>query len=278
MQHIRIAGVPEHYNLPLYQLQEEQALKDHGLTIEWSPYSTGTGAMLADLRANELDMAILLTEGSMVDQLKDDHNQIVSRYVNSPLVWGVHTHTSHPFSLDSGINGYTRFGISRPLSGSHLMAYLYARQFGVQLTKDNFVVVGNMPGAEKAMANGEVDLFMWEKFTTKPLVDKGVFQRVDEFPTPWNSFVIVSRREFAESHPNAVMNLVRWLSHRTKQLRQNSADTIREISSRFELKETDVAEWFAHLEWDVRLVNSASEFDYVAHEMMALLERQKAAV
>ena len=70
--------------------------------------------------------------------------------------------------------------MSRMGSGSHLMALVAARQRGAP--DPEFEVVGDLQGARKALKNKEADLFMWEKFTTKPLVDSGEWSRVDEVP------------------------------------------------------------------------------------------------
>ena len=39
-------------------------------------------------------------------------------------------------------------------------------------------------------ASGNADVFFWEKFMTKPLVDAGRFRRVGEFVAPWPAFVV----------------------------------------------------------------------------------------
>jgi hypothetical protein len=42
---------------------------------------------------------------------------------------------------------------------------------------------------------------MWERFMTKPLVDKGIFRRIADCPTPWPCFVIAVRDEVLENNP-----------------------------------------------------------------------------
>ena len=49
----------------------------------------------------------------------------------------------------------------------------------------NFEVIKNLDGAVKGLTEGEADYFMWEKFTTKPFVDDGIFRRIDNCPSPW---------------------------------------------------------------------------------------------
>jgi hypothetical protein len=38
-------------------------------------------------------------------------------------------------------------------------------------------------GAVEALINASADYFMWERFMTKPLVDKGIFRRIGDCPT-----------------------------------------------------------------------------------------------
>jgi hypothetical protein len=39
---------------------------------------------------------------------------------------------------------------------------------------------------------------------TKPLVDKGIFRRIGDCPTPWPCFVIAVRDEILEKYPEAI--------------------------------------------------------------------------
>ena len=59
-----------------------------------------------------------------------------------------------------------------------------------------FSKVGNLTGAREKLANGKVDVFLWEKFTTQPLVDSGEFRRIGERIVPWPAFVVCARNEF----------------------------------------------------------------------------------
>ena len=54
---IRVGGVPEHFNTPWYQINEEQPLQSRGITVSFSPQPGGTGQMATALRNNELDVA-----------------------------------------------------------------------------------------------------------------------------------------------------------------------------------------------------------------------------
>jgi hypothetical protein len=46
-----------------------------------------------------------------------------------------------------------------------------------------FEIINTIDGAVEALTSGTADYFMWERFMTKPLVDKGIFRRVGDCPT-----------------------------------------------------------------------------------------------
>ena len=56
-----------------------------------------------------------------------------------------------------------------------------------------FTAANNFVGLRNGVAAGEFDLFLWEKFTTKPWVDRGELAVIAEVPTPWTAFSIVGR-------------------------------------------------------------------------------------
>jgi hypothetical protein len=48
---------------------------------------------------------------------------------------------------------------------------------------------------------------MWERFMTKPLVDKGIFSNC-RCPTPWPCFVIAVRDEVLENNPEVIKDIL----------------------------------------------------------------------
>ena len=65
----KVGGVPEHFNLPWKKAIEENRFASHAIDIDWKDYGGGTGAMTKALREGELDIAILLTEGIIADNI-----------------------------------------------------------------------------------------------------------------------------------------------------------------------------------------------------------------
>lgn len=242
-----VGGVPEHFNLPWHLAMEEGRFEKAGITINWQDYSGGTGAMAKELREDNLDIALLLTEGAIADIIKGGNYSIAGLYVSSPLTWGIHVHKEAPFRHMQDLRGKT-FAISRYGSGSHLMAFVNAQQQGWDYNKLEFKLVGNMEGAQEAMANGLADAFMWEKFTTKPLVDSGEWRRIAECPTPWPCFVVVVRNEILPQQAEAIQTVLDIVRERCRELKSNP-DAVQLIARQYQLQSEDAASWFRDVRW-----------------------------
>lgn len=242
-----VGGVPEHFNLPWHLAMEEGRFEKAGIALNWQDYSGGTGAMAKDLREGSLDIALLLTEGAIADIIKGGNYSIAGLYVSSPLIWGIHVHKEAPYRQMQDLRGKT-FAISRYGSGSHLMAFVNARQQGWDYDKLEFELVGNMEGARESLANGQADAFMWEKYTTKPLVDQGEWRRIGECPTPWPCFVVVVRNELIREQAEAIKNVLDIVRDSCQQLKNNS-DAVHLIARHYHLQTEDAASWFRDVSW-----------------------------
>jgi sulfonate transport system substrate-binding protein len=252
---IRVGGVPEHYNFPWYSAIDEHDFKAVGLDVSWKECWAGTGEMLTDIKENNLDVIVALTEGVVKSILADPNMKIIHVYVTSPLVWGVHTHFTSFLSNLREIKG-KKFAISRINSGSHLMSKVHAQQNNFTIPDEDFVIVNDIHGARKSLASGESDVFLWEKFTTKPFVDSGEFKRIGEVRTPWPCFVIASSNQFIEEHQDELELLLEVLLSKIEELQKNP-DTVQRISQKFGLKPEDVALWYKDLQWNTSLENNA---------------------
>jgi ABC-type nitrate/sulfonate/bicarbonate transport system substrate-binding protein len=244
---VRIGGVPEHFNLAWHLAIEQGHFEAAGLTVEWKDVPGGTGAMCKALREDELDIAIALTEGMVSDILQGNPSKIVQFYVNSPLAWGIYVNSASPIQSIDQMPGH-QYAISRFKSGSHLMAYVNADQHKLDISEDDFVVVGNLDGARKALKENTAQLFMWEKFTTKPFVDSGEFRMIGECRTPWPCFVIAARNEFIEKYPQQLVELLNIINLSCLVLKNNS-DAPKLISERYHIREEDAMLWFKELEY-----------------------------
>ncbi len=244
---IRVAGVPEHFNLPWHLGIEEGAFKQKGVDVQWQDCPGGTGEMLEGLRKESFDLAVLLTEGIVADLINGNPSKLISAYVTTPLTWGIHTGAKNP--LQSYPNIYDkRYAISRKGSGSHLIPIVDANFQNKQIKDDQFVLVGNLEGARKSLAANETDVFYWEKYTTKPLVDSGELRRIGEFKSPWPCFVIAATHEVLVNRPQYVQDVLEVL-HELLHFFMISEHSIQTVSKRYGLSYEEASEWFHQTEW-----------------------------
>jgi len=245
---ITVGGVPEHFNYPWKIAQKEKSFENIGIDLVWEDVHGGTGEMCRRLRDGSLDLAVVLTEGIVADIVKGNPSMIVQKFVKSPLVWGIHTAENSPvMDLDDMAN--LKFAISRPGSGSHIMASVEANSRGVALKEENFVEVGNFDGAVEALNSGKADILFWEKFTTMPFVTNNVLRRIGECITPWPCFCIAARDEILIKHPQKVWNML-WLIRKISRHFMNDPMATTFISEEYGLEKSQVDIWFNQTEWE----------------------------
>lgn len=244
---IRIAGVPEHFNLPWHLALEDGAFAGKGILLEWADVPQGTGRMCAMLEAKETDLALVLTEGFVKAASAGLDAVIVQEYVGSPLQWGIHVGGRSNFREVADLRG-ARAAISRYGSGSHLMAYVHAEDMGWDTNSLDFKVVDTLEGAVRALTCGDADYFMWERFTTQPLVDSGVFRRLGVCPTPWPCFVLVSRGEFARSAPDTLRVLTQVINGYTSGFKAIPGIE-QTLALRYNQQPEDISTWLQITEW-----------------------------
>ncbi len=248
MTNLKVGGVPEHFNYPWYSTLKNKEYSKQNINLRWQDFPGGTGQMCKALREGTVDIAIVLTEGIIKDIAAGNPSKILQTYVKTPLIWGIHVGAKSNFKKIEDLEHAT-IAISRFGSGSHLMAIVNAHNQGWDVTKLKFKVIGNLQGGIDALTNGEADYFMWEHFTTKPLVDKGVFRRIDDCPTPWPCFVVAVRNEVLENNFNEVKAVLDIINNETKDFKTvENIDTI--LAERYEQKLEDIKEWLKITEWN----------------------------
>lgn len=268
MKRINIGGVPEHFNLAWYLTLKNGEYKDKGINLRWKDYFGGTGAMNKGLREGEIDMAVILTEGIIKDIIDGNPSKIVQTFVQSPLIWGIHVAHDSKFNSIDELKG-TKAAISRYGSGSHLMAYINAENNEWDLEEDlNFEVIKNLDGAVEGLSNGIADYFMWEKFTTKPIVDDGVFRRIADCPTPWPCFVIAVNSEFLKTNEDDVKTILDIINTTTREFKSIPSIDVT-IANRYDQKLEDVQEWLSLTEWSQDVIDEAT-IDTVQKKLLEL--------
>ncbi|CAJ1372050.1 unnamed protein product [Effrenium voratum] len=216
----------------------------------WNMTPQGTGAMGAKLDADEVDVAVMLSEGAVARIAEGSRTKVIGTYVKSPLRWGIHVKKGSPIREPSHLKGRT-FGVSRMLSGSHLMAHVFAHQQGwTPATDAPLQIVGTLNGAREAMGKGEIEAWLWEKFTTKFLVDSGEWDIIGEVPTPWPCFLFVASEKALETKRAEIEDMVSVTRTLCDEFKANAGDkTVQYVSRNHALNLDDAREWLSGTEW-----------------------------
>lgn len=247
MKKIRIIGVPEHFNLPWHMAIDENAFAARGIDLQWTDVPEGSGKMSKMLAENETDLAIILTEGIVKSIVEGNPSKILQEYIASPLLWGVHVAAGSEYKTISDLEA-TKAAISRFGSGSHLMAYVLAKNESWDLDHLKFEVVDNLDCAVTALTQKKAAYFMWERFTTKPLVDNGTFRRIEDCPTPWPCFVIAATTKFTTENPHVLKHILEVINNYTSEFK-NIPSIDRTLANSYGQKLEDIKSWLAITKW-----------------------------
>ena len=267
MKNVKIVGVPEHFNLPWHMAIEEGAFEHRGIDLKWTEVPEGTGRMCQMLQNGETDLAIILTEGLVKSISEGNPAKIAQKYIATPLRWGIHVGAESAYQSISELQN-TKAAISRFGSGSHLMAYVHAQNEGWETDKLQFEIINNLDGAVAGLTDGSADYFMWEHFTTKPLVDNGTFRRLGDCPTPWPCFVIAATDTFLSKEPGTLKHILETINGYTSEFKQiPSID--RTLSNRYGQQLDDIREWLALTQWSQEQMN-AQTIDKVQDTLLNL--------
>jgi ABC-type nitrate/sulfonate/bicarbonate transport system substrate-binding protein len=267
MKSLKIAGVPEHFNLPWHLSIENNEFTDNGVDLQWTDVPEGTGKLCQMLRDGSTDIAVILTEGIVKDIIAGNESKIVQVYVESPLIWGIHVGAKSQYqSLTDLKEG--KVAISRYGSGSHLMAIVNAQEQGWDTKSLQFEIINTLDGAVEALTEGTADYFMWERFMTKPIVDKGIFRRVADCPTPWPSFVIAVRNEVLQNDANAIGTVLDIINKTTSTFKQIPGIE-QTLAQSYGQKEEDIAEWLKLTTWSQKKLDETT-FDTLQNQLLSL--------
>ncbi len=247
MTSLKIVGVPEHFNLPWYLCLENGEFEKENIDLQWTDVPEGTGKMCQMLRDGTADIAVILTEGIIKDIVNGNPSKIVQVYVESPLIWGIHVAAHSKYQTLADLEN-TKVAISRLGSGSQLMAYVNAKNQGWNSNQLQFEIVNTLDGGVTALTEGRADYFMWERFMTKPLVDKGIFRRLADCPTPWPCFVIAVREEVLAKQPETINSLLEIINVKTRNFKGIS-NIVTRLSTIYNQKTEDIEEWLSLTNW-----------------------------
>jgi ABC-type nitrate/sulfonate/bicarbonate transport system substrate-binding protein len=267
MTTIKIAGVPEHFNLPWHLSIENGEFQANEIDIQWTDVPEGTGKLCQMLRNDETDIAVILTEGIIKDIVAGNPCKIIQIYVESPLIWGIHVAANSKYQTISDLEN-KKVAISRLGSGSQLMAYVNANNQGWKSQNLQFEIINTIDGAVEALTKGTADYFMWERFMTKPLVDKEIFRRIGDCPTPWPCFVIAVRNEILEKYPEMVSKILEIINAKTSNFKEiSNIDGI--LANKYHQKVEDIQEWLSLTEWSQKQLSEV-ELNSIQDQLVAL--------
>lgn len=267
MKKVRIAGVPEHFNLPWHLSIEKNIFRNNDIDAKWTDVPEGTGKLCQMLRNNETDIAVILTEGIIKDIAAGNNSKIIQVYVQSPLIWGIHVAAGSDYNTINDLQE-GKVAISRYGSGSHLMAIVNAKNEDWDTNKLQFEIINTLDGAIEGLTEGKADYFMWERFMTKPIVDKGIFRRVGDCPTPWPCFVIAVRNEFLKENEEVIGMVLDIINSTTKQFK-SIPNIDKTLAERYNQKQEDIKEWLALTEWSQKKLNEET-FNKVQNQLTEL--------
>ncbi len=257
MKEVIIGGVPEHFNLPWSLTINNGEYASQNIDLKWRDFPGGTGAMCKALSAKEIDIAVILTEGIIKDIIDGNPSKIVQTFIQTPLIWGIHVAANSQYKTINDLKG-TKAAISRYGSGSHLMTYINAENNQWDLKKDlDFKIIDNLEGAVIGLQSGIADYFLWERFTTKPLVDNGTFRHIGNCPTPWPCFVIAVRNEFIESNKAELKTILNIINRTTSEFKDIPCID-KTIANTYNQKIEDVREWLNLTEWSQKLIDKTT--------------------
>ena len=267
MKTIKIAGVPEHFNLPWHMCIEDGEFEAVGIDLQWTDVPEGTGKMCQMLRDGETDIAVILTEGIVKDIVAGNNSKIIQVYVKSPLIWGIHVAANSNYKTLSDLEN-KKVAISRMGSGSHLMSIVNAQNQDWNTENLQFEIVNTIDGAVESLTSGKSDYFMWERFMTQPLVDKVIFRRVADCPTPWPCFVIAVRNEILENYPKIIEQILNIINTTTEEFKMiPSID--RTLASKYNQKLEDIQAWLKLTHWSQKKLDKKT-LDTIQNQLFSL--------
>ncbi len=249
MSTIKIGGVPEHFNMPWHFMKQKEGLMPEGIDFQWDDYPGGTGDLVKALEDGSLDLATLLTEGAIKGIDSGSSFKILNFFVDSPLIWGVHVPAGSEYQEMNQIKG-KRYAISRYGSGSHLISYLDTKNRKWSTKHLDFVEVGGLEGAREAFREKRAEVFLWEKFTTKPLVDNGEFRLIGECIPNFSSFVICVSKHAWETNQADVKKLLNQVLKASRLLTEEKHNT-QIIANHYRMQVNDIEAWLQRTEWTV---------------------------
>ncbi|KAJ1947580.1 hypothetical protein GGF37_000345 [Kickxella alabastrina] len=164
--------------------------------------------MVKKLAAGELDVAICVTEGLVagINSNKDASLRLFGTYVDTPLPWAVSVATDARFCSLDDLGFGAKFGISRPGSGSEVMARYAASQY--EWATPQFAVLGDINQLVAGTQEHKVDAFLWERTTMQRHYTAESVRYLGTVKPPWPAFSYGATEQFIRRNPGLLRDLI----------------------------------------------------------------------
>ena len=103
---------------------------------------------------------------------------------------------------------------------------------------------------------------------TKPLVDRGIFRRLGDCPTPWPSFVIAARNDVIEDKTDVLRQILRIINSQTSAFK-SLPDVSARLADQFQQKQSDIEQWLRITSWSQKPL-SESVLNNVQNQLLEL--------
>ncbi|EMG48139.1 hypothetical protein SBY92_002020 [Candida maltosa Xu316] len=252
MSTLKVAFIPEHFSTPLFFAEQQGYYKSRDLTIEFVKVPEGSGRLINLLNANEVDIAIGLTEAFVADIAKGNEKvHILDTYVKSPLLWAVSTGYNRDDIVDT--TKLSKIGVSRIGSGSYIMSFVLAHQLGVPSFSE-FPILSNFKNLRDSVNLKEgvegSDAFMWEYFTSKKYYDNKEIKKIDQIYTPWSSWVISSSSTALNEKSKQLKDFISAVNEGIQYYNTHVDEAVEYISTNLDYSAEDAREWTKTVEFN----------------------------
>ena len=250
-EELLIGGVPEAFNLPF----EGADFDSVGSPVRFIEHPGGSGSMLQALLSEKVDCIFALTECAVASISKGAELDFAGAVVKSPLRWGVWLGANAQDGTAISDLHSANWGISRYGSGSHVMVNVLAKREEWEATP-RFTVCEDFAGLRRAVNEGTVDAFLWEKFTTRPYQSAGEVKMIGEIPTPWSCFAAVVKRDSGKME--VVQQAVSCFLKEAAQFVKRES-SVQRICNRFSMSEGDARAWLTEVQYAEAYGNGLDE-------------------
>ncbi|KAJ3130886.1 hypothetical protein HK101_004901 [Irineochytrium annulatum] len=107
-----------------------------------------------------------------------------------------------------------------------------------------FKVLNDIAGLRKGVVRGEVDAFLWERFTTKPYYDTRELLHFANITPSWPAFLFAASTTLSNSPLLPLFLSVVSTSAARFTAASNRTSMVEEVSRRFGQEHADVESWF----------------------------------